>query len=112
MKEDFERREVVGVSSTSPLMTLYAPNVSQGVYVSKLRLQIGGSKDKTQLFSYKSPKESNPRRNFEVSISDLSQSHRRTPSEMFEDVLYHTIKHMHNHQTILIRSLLAQPITQ
>jgi hypothetical protein len=30
MKEDLERREVVGVSSTSPFMTTSAPNVSQG----------------------------------------------------------------------------------
>jgi hypothetical protein len=30
---------------------------------------------------------------------------------MLEDVLHHKVEHMRNHQAILIRSLLAQPIT-
>jgi hypothetical protein len=44
----------------------------QEVSVSKLGLQLGGSEEKTQLVSYKSPEDWNPRRSSEVSTSDLS----------------------------------------
>jgi hypothetical protein len=44
----------------------------QEVSVSKLGFQLGGSKEKTQLVSYKSPEDSNRRRSREASTSDLS----------------------------------------
>jgi hypothetical protein len=44
----------------------------QEVSVSKLGLQLGGSEEKTQLVSYKSPEDRNSRRSSEVLTSDLS----------------------------------------
>jgi hypothetical protein len=44
----------------------------QEVSVSKLGFQLGGSEETTQLVSYKTPEDSNPRRSPEASTSDLS----------------------------------------
>jgi hypothetical protein len=83
----------------------------QQVSVSKLGLRLGGSKEKTQLVSNKFPEDRKSRRSSDASASDLSKSRLRTPSEMLEDVLHHKVEHMRNYQAILIRSLLALPIT-
>jgi hypothetical protein len=83
----------------------------QEAFVSKLELQQGGSEEKIQLVSNSLPMTEILDAALIFLASDLSQSRLRTPSEMFKDVSHHKVEHMRNHQAILIRSLLAQPIT-
>jgi hypothetical protein len=46
--------------------------IVQEVSVSELGLRLGGSKEKTQLVSYKSPEDLNLRRSSDASASDVS----------------------------------------
>jgi hypothetical protein len=68
----------------------------QKVSYPKLGLQLGGSKEKTQLVSNKSPETKILCRS-DASASDLAQSRLSFSSEILEDVLDHKVEHMRNH---------------
>jgi hypothetical protein len=67
----------------------------QKVSFSKLGLQLGEFKERTQLVSNKSP-ETKIFRSSEASASDLAQSCLNLSSKMLEDLLDHKVKHMRN----------------
>jgi hypothetical protein len=77
---------------------------------SKFGLQLGGSKEKTQRVSNKSP-ETKILRSSEASASDLAQSRLSFLSEMLEDFLDHKAEHMRNHPDNFHKLTEAQPIT-
>jgi hypothetical protein len=67
----------------------------QEVSFSKLGLQLGGSEERTQLVSNKSP-ETKILCSSDASASDLAQSCLSFSSEMLEDVFDHKVEHMRN----------------
>jgi hypothetical protein len=68
--------------------------VQEGSF-SKLGFRLGGSEERTQLGSNKSP-ESKILRSSDASALDLTQSCLSFSSEMLEDVLDHKVEHMRN----------------
>jgi hypothetical protein len=67
----------------------------QEVSFSELELRLGGSEERTQLVSNKSP-ETKILCSSDASASDLAQSCLSFSSEMLEDVLDHKVEHMRN----------------
>jgi hypothetical protein len=68
----------------------------QEVSFSKLGLQLGGSEERTQLVSNKSP-ETKILRSYEALASDLVQSRLCFLPKMLDDLLDHKVEHMRNH---------------